>query len=207
VRFAVHLLDVEQEQVRLAEQRLEEHGIRLAAGIDADMQGLVLAGIHQSHEEIRLHGALPAAESHAAAGIAEKSGILADDAHDLLDLVLPPGQAAGRGGALGGALAAARAARKVAPDDLILFRNGPVPADLAATTAAGTQVRKKHELGRRGLRFGIAAPQAAQRTALEKNGGPQSGAVMHGHALDVVEGSSWSHGYLARPDRPVRRKT
>ncbi len=46
-----------------------------------------------------------------------------------------------------------------------------------------------------GLR--VAAPQAVQRAALEKNGRPEAGTVMNGHPLNIVNDSSCRHG-----DRP-----
>jgi hypothetical protein len=41
------------------------------------------------------------------------------------------------------------------------------------------------ELGREALRLGVAAPEALQRTALEKDERPDAGPVVHGVVLDV----------------------
>lgn len=67
-------------------------------------------------------------------------------------------------------------------------------AYLHAAPAAGTQVPEKQELGSGGLRFRVAAPQATQGAALEKDGRPQAGAVMNGHPLNIVNDSSYGHG-------------
>lgn len=48
-------------------------------------------------------------------------------------------------------------------------------------TAAG----EHHRLGLNGLRFGIVAPSAAQRTALEKNAGAYARTVVDGKGHNI----------------------
>lgn len=190
---AVHVLDVEKEKVGPAEQPLEQFGLCLPAGINTGMQALIQTGFDEFHKKCALHGAFPAAEGYTAPGIAEKGGVLADDFHDCIDIVFPPRHAACGGGALFGASAAPHAAGKITEKPAAFFDDCAMRTDLHAMAAAGTQVLEQHELRGRSLGFRVAAPQTVQGTALEEDGCPQTGAVMDGHPLNIINDSFSGH--------------
>ena len=110
--------------------------------------------------------------------------------------------AAGLGGTAIHTAAAGSAERAVGVDPVGAVRPAGdrlLGTGLDALAAAGTLVRKVHELGRPGLGLRVGAPQAPQGAALDKHVGPDAGPVVDAVVLDVEHGAgdsseSFRHG-------------
>ena len=72
---------------------------------------------------------------------------------------------------------------------VFILLDSAVGTDRGTGATRDTQIGEHHELGLETLGFGIAAPGAVQGTALEKNSGAQTRAVLGGHALNIVDDS------------------
>jgi hypothetical protein len=69
-----------------------------------------------------------------------------------------------------------------------------VPASFYAFPAGRTGFRAERNLACICLRFGVVAPNAAQRAAFQENGRTDARAVMEGSTLDVEDHTGNSHG-------------
>ncbi len=77
-------------------------------------------------------------------------------------------------------------------------------ARFGATAAADAQVFENHQLRGEFLRFGIAAPQATERTTFKKHRRAHARPVFGGHALNIVN-HAFLHQYrLCSPPRAAR---
>ena len=114
--------------------------------------------------------------------------------HDIFHGIRFAGYAGCRGGAYFGTASTVCAAGELSVADGALSENGSRVTGFHAASAADAEIGKEHELRMQRLRFRIAAPEAVQRTPLEENGGSQTGAVLGGHALDIVDDTLCGHG-------------
>ena len=76
--------------------------------------------------------------------------------------------------------APAKLAGAVEAEKAVIFRRHP-----AAAAAVRAPFGVEDPLGNASLAFGIVAPQAAQRAALEKDGGADAGAVADAELLNI----------------------
>lgn len=198
VLFRVHVLAIEQEKISQADGLVKSVLRAEATGIHRDVQALVMGGLHQIEGELPARRGLAAAKGHAAAGVLVEEPVLADHFHDFFHGHDTAGHDARLVGTDFGTGAAVGALFRIAAHLAAFQRHhGAVGTDLRTGAAAHTQVIEQQHLRRELLRFGIAAPQAAQRTAFQKDRGPQAGTVLNGHPLDIVD-HSLAHGVLPR---------
>ena len=84
------------------------------------------------------------------------------------------------------------------------FDHGSVGAHSFTSAARNAEVFKAHQLGREGLRFRVAAPETAQRATLEEHRSTKAGAVLGGHALNVIDDTGF---HMQSPDTVSARET
>ena len=155
-----------------------------------------MGGLHQIEEELPARRGLATAKGHAAAGVLVEEPVLADHFHDVFHGHDTAGHDARLAGTDLGTGAAMGASFRIAAHLAALQRHhGAAGTDPHTGAAAHAKIVEQQHLRRELLRFGIAAPQAAQRAAFQKDRGPQAGPVLHGHPLDVVD-HSLAHGVL-----------
>ena len=86
VRGAVHVLQVELDEIEVGEERLHPRPREHAAGLHGDVESLGREEREQALQEGRLHHRLAAGERHAAPRVAEEVAILQDLARERRDV-------------------------------------------------------------------------------------------------------------------------
>ena len=150
---------------------------RVAAGVYRYVDALPVEGIHQGQAEVGEGRRFSAADGDPSAGLLVEDPV----GQQLLQQLghgVPPGPQ-GESPEPAGVLTGSAG---VAPGPVHL--DGPVPegegllgADIQTLSEPGTQIRLNAQLVLIALTLRVAAPAAAQGTALEKHGGTDAGAV------------------------------
>ena len=202
VGLAVQMLDVEQKVVELAAGGKDGLFGGLTATFHGGMHGPVFRLFQDGEAKIPLLQRLAAAQGQAAAGAGIKGGIFFHLVQHFAGRhgLAVKGQRLSRTN-LRTSTASRIAAFPVPMDAVLLEAQGLLRTGGHTAPAAKAFVRIVRQLRCGLLGFGIAAPQAAQRTALEEDQRPYARAVMHGIALDVENGTAILVRHGISPER------
>ena len=186
---AVHMLEVDQEQLGGGGDGADDVGGGVERGVDGAVE-TAAAELPQERERVlRVHQRLAAAERHAAAAARHHVALFLDLGHQFVHRPLAAADFQGFGGAFAGAGAAEGARGARGADALGREGQGPLRAAVHAGGAADAAAPLVEPLRKRAPTLGVMTPDAAKRTTLQEKGGPDAGAVVDRIAFDVEDKS------------------
>ena len=192
--IAVHMLEVEEIEIGVGQGLLHNLPLGIASSIQRCADALFLQALEHCNGELGLAKSLTAGDCDAATGELIKALVSQSLFHDLIHGVFLPADIEGVGVADLGAFTAVTA--EVALDMDILngllglavdahgaLLEGAMGAGLDTTRLACLGADAPHtdpaELGIKSLRLGAVAPGTAERAALEKYGGTDTGTILN----------------------------
>ena len=205
LRF-VEELYVKVDALRPLREPEKGGGLRKAAGLERYADPLRPEPVGQREGEVRLRRDLPAGEGDAAAGVGKVVPVAQDDLRYLVDGIGFARRPDPVESAEGLAPPAEGAAGEVRPHASLPEGEGALPAGGEADPAGGARRRRlDQQLGGGRLRLGVAAPRAAQGTALEEDGRPDPLSVEEAEPLNVEDQSSLVYHFIPPDSWQVRR--
>ena len=194
----VQRLHVVEHEIDPWEKPLEHLPFNAARCLDGSVEPRCLAGIQQPQEKLRLRGGLPAGECHPAAGLLVEGTVALQHGHHLCHAHRRRIENERRGRAGLDACPAAGALRAV-------DHNAPVCSGGKSAVGAGPDALPAvdallcavDEVFRPAPGVRAAAPQAAQRAALEEHDAADARPVMDHVALDARHFSCRGRGFAA----------